>query len=582
MSRGLKIALGMLGLALVPLLMWLQLAAPHRLNPANPVSAEHWTHVNRSVAIDFEGPTLFRESNEVFSNARFDLIAKKDGNRVVVPGYWTGNAFDDPSPLQVGRYWRAHFAPPDDGVWVVDLRFCQGENVAYQYEANINPSDCMIETTRVGTLDDKDDYFFTNRNSSLKSWSLTQEDSRYLLLGNKPFLKTGAGSPENILAYADFDGTYDAGGTRFPSLGKDQLHAFKPHLKDTRPDDPTWGDGKGAALLGLFNYYQTVGVNSQYLVGMSIHGDGWDVSPWVSHDDPYVFDVSKLAQWQTVFEHANNRGVAIHFLFTETENESFFEVHDGLTVGVDFAPSRKLYYREMVARFGHLPMIIWNLGEENGVVGNSGEDPYRQPTSPAQRGEFADYIASLDPRGHPIVSHNWPDAEEALYGPLLGRASFSGISLQAHDNYFDKIVEWTQKSADAGRPWMVSVDEPLGWEFGARPDAEVDRRDEILTVLWPTFLAGGAGVEWYFGWQNNAPTSDLSNEDQRSRDALWRASAKVRVFFETLPLLDMSSRRDGDIMILEGGGYKVEMTGDVITYTAPGAVPRQLDPFNPM
>ena len=97
----------------------------------------------------------------------------------------------------------------------------------------------------------------------------------------------------------------------------------------------------------------------------------------------------------------------------------------------------------------------------------------------------------------------------------------------------------------------------------------------------PTLLAGGTGVEWYFGWQNNAPTSDLSNEDQRSRDALWRASAKVRRFFETLPLRNMSARREGEAMILEGEGHSLVMDGEAITYTAPDAAPRLLDPYDP-
>lgn len=508
------------------------------------------------------------ESKDAFLNHRMDVrVDLPDGTTRVIPGYL------DAAENGEGLSYHANLVIDQLGPYSVEILRCSGENIAIRQDPCADTDRVMADTW---VAIDRD------RADLPPIEALTQGAHRYLMQGESIFLKTGAGSPENILAYADFDGTYDAGGTNFPSLGEDQLHAFEPHLKDARQGDPTWGDGKGVALLGIFNYYETVGVNSQYLVGMSIHGDGWDVSPWVSHDDPYVFDVSKLAQWQTVFEHANNRGVAIHFLFTETENESFFEVHDGLTIAEDFAPSRKLYYREMVARFGHLPMMIWNLGEENGVIGNSGEDPYRLPTTPEQRGQFADYIASLDARGHPVLSHNWPDAEEELYSPLLGRPSFSGISMQAHDRYFDKIVEWTTRSDAAGRPWMVSVDEPLGWEFGARPDAELERRDEVLTVLWPTLLAGGAGVEWYFGWQNNAPTSDLSNEDQRSRDALWRASAKVRVFFETLPLRDMFSRRDGDMMIFEGGGHKLEMSGETIMYTAPNAEPRALDPFNPM
>lgn len=527
---------------------------------------KHTVHYGETWHLHADASDL-TESKEAFLDHRMDVrVVYPDGSIRLIPGYLASAENGD------GFAFHANLVVDQLGDYDVQIMRCSGQNIAIR----TRPCDEAATIKR-------DQWMAKDRaREELPPIQvLTQNENRYLTHDGTVFLKTGAGSPENILAFADFDGTYDAGGANFPALGEDQLHAFTPHLKDARPDDPTWDDGKGAALFGLFNYYEEVGVNSQYLVGMNIHGDGWDVSPWVSHDDPYVFDVSKLAQWQTVFQHANNRGVAIHFLFTETENESFFEIHDGLTVGEGFAPSRKLYYREMVARFGHLPMIIWNLGEENGVVGNTGEDPYRQPTSPAQRGEFADYIASLDARDHPIVSHNWPDAEEALYGSLLGRPSFSGISLQAHDNYFDKIVEWTERSAAAGRPWMVSVDEPLGWEFGARPDADVERRDEILTVLWPTLLAGGAGVEWYFGWQNNAPTSDLSNENQRNREALWKASANVRTFFETLPLLEMSARREGEAMIFEGAGYRLEMIGETVIYTAPGNAPRSLDPFNP-
>jgi len=267
-----------------------------------------------------------------------------------------------------------------------------------------------------------------------------------------------------------------------------------------------------------------------------------------------VFDVSKLDQWEIVFSHYNSRGVLIDMLLTETENESIFEAWDGVTVGQDFADSRKLYYREMVARFGHLNGLVYNLGEENGVVGNSGKDPYRQPTSAAQRLAFAQYIYGLDAYGHAIVHHNWPDAEDATYGPLLGEDAFSGISMQAHYDYAAKTAEWTQRSKAAGRGWMVTVDEPLGWEYGARPDsAGADHRREIEGVLWPVFMSGGAGVDWYFGWQNNAPTSDLSNEDQRSRHDLWVKSKTIRDYFEsTFDLATLNAQIDGPNIITRG------------------------------
>ncbi len=258
-------------------------------------------------------------------------------------------------------------------------------------------------------------------------------------------------------------------------------------------------------------------------------------------------------------------------LLTETENESIFEAWDDVTVSEDFADSRKLYYREMVARFGHLNGLVWNLGEENGVVGNSGQDPYRQLTSVEQRLSFAQYISDLDTYGHAIVHHNWPDIEDETYGPLLGEDAFSGISLQAHYDYAAKTAEWTQRAQASGRGWMLTVDEPLGWEFGAHPDADgTDHRREIEGVLWPVLMSGGAGVDWYFGWQNNAPTSDLSNEDQRTRHALWVKSKTVRDYFDaTFDVSTLAVKIDGANIITRGKTH----AGEDFTLTAKRTAP---------
>jgi len=57
------------------------------------------------------------------------------------------------------------------------------------------------------------------------------------------FIKGGADSPENFLAYAQFDGTYRAGTRAKPRPGEANprgLHRYEPHLRDWRPGDPTW------------------------------------------------------------------------------------------------------------------------------------------------------------------------------------------------------------------------------------------------------------------------------------------------------------------------------------------------------
>ena len=516
---------------------------------------------------EFKGPDV-SEARESFLDYSLDvLFTHEDGHSIWTIGYLS-ELNDEASSI-----WQAKFVPDAPGEWTYEYVFRHAPNIALNIQA-LNHGHGFMESGR-GKFEVDSAILDAKATDFRKKGMLQDVGARYLQFsGTKEyFLKTGAGSPENILAYADFDGTYDVGGTHFPALGESQLHEFEPHLRDAREGDPTWNGGKGKAILGIANYYEEVGVNAQYLVTMNVEGDGQDVFPWVSHDDPYVYDVSKLAQWQRVFEHFNSRGVLIDMLLTETENESWFEAVDGAEVGQDFSDARKLYYREMVARFGHLNGLVFNLGEENGVVGNSGTDPYRQPTNAQQRLAFAKHIRNLDPYNHAIVSHNWPDSEEETYGPKHGAEYWSGISLQAHHNYAEKVKKWTSSYYADGdklivnkRPWMVTVDEPLGWEFGAKPDSdEKDHRREIEGVLWPTLLAGGAGVDWYFGWQNNAPTSDLSNEDQRSRHELWVASKRVTDFLQNeieVSTLEATLVENGTLVAIakDKGGRDVKFT----------------------
>ena len=85
------------------------------------------------------------------------------------------------------------------------------------------------------------------------------------------FLKAGANSPENLLAYEGFDATT-------PS------HRFAPHARDARPGDPTWRGGRGASLAGALNYLAGKGMNSVYFLTMNVGGDGDDVWPWTRRD----------------------------------------------------------------------------------------------------------------------------------------------------------------------------------------------------------------------------------------------------------------------------------------------------------
>jgi len=354
----------------------------------------------------------------------------------------------------------------------------------------------------------------------------------------------GAGSPENFLAFDGFDGTYDFAQTpEFPSLGEDQLHHFGPHRGDWQPGDPNWTDEDGddaTGIIGLANYLGDQGLNSIYLMPFTYAGDGNDVWPWTNPETRDSFDVSKLAQWEWVFSHLQRQGVHIHLLVTETENESLFEIEDG---GTPFADTRNLHYRELIARFGHHLALSWDLGEETGWTDEKGGAVGVGITTGQQKA-FSQYIRDLDPYDHPIKIHEILIVE--IYPALAGFTAFEGPSLQRHEDYNQIVIEHLKMSVAANRPWLVSMSEPLGWEFGLRPDDEdpsraVPRKD----VLWGVFMAGGSGVEWYAGWQNNAPTSDLSSEDLRVRQSMWRQNRIALEFFNRhVPFEDMTAAND--------------------------------------
>jgi hypothetical protein len=353
----------------------------------------------------------------------------------------------------------------------------------------------------------------------------------------------GAGSPENFLGYADFDNTYSNGGTN-----PDFLHDYSPHESDWTSGDPTWQDGKGTGIVGAINYLAGKGINSQYLLTFNVDGDGDDVWPWLGPYDRYRYDVSKLAQWETVFEHMTRRGVHVHVLTQETEND------DALSGG-SLGDERKLYYRELVARFSHHPAVTWNLGEEN------------TNTRPAQR-SFAEFIHDVDPYDHPVTVHTYPDDKEAVYGDLVGDRNFEAASIQ---NRFDEghqdVTEWIRRSGDAGRQWVCFVDEIGPYTCGVMPDGEVcsdsgyDQDDIRELTLWASLMGGGAGMSSYFGY--SFPEDDLTCEDFRSRDTWWDINRHAAAFMDTLPVGNMEARDDllsgvsGHVLADPGNVYAV-------------------------
>ena len=116
------------------------------------------------------------------------------------------------------------------------------------------------------------------------------------------------------------------------------------------------------------------------------------------------------------------------------------EALDGGALG----PERKLYLRELIARYGHALALNWNLGEENN-------------SSTERKLAWAKYFHDTDPYRHHIVIHTYPDEQEKVYPSLLGKQSpFTGASLQMNwSTVHERTVRWVLASAQAKKPWVV-------------------------------------------------------------------------------------------------------------------------------
>jgi len=473
------------------------------------------------VTLTFDGAHASEQSDpNPFLDYRLDVTFSKGKKRYVVPGYFATDGNAGQTGSTEGGKWRVHFVPDEQGQWRYSAALRMGEDVAVSDDPKAGTSvelDGAKGTFHVGASDK------TGRDFRGKGL-LRYTGSRYLQFAGtgEYFIKGGADSPENFLAYEDFDGTFDTAKLerKGEAAGDIFIHKYEPHVKDYKPGDPTWRGGKGKGIIGALNYLASKGMNSVYFIPYNIDGgDGKDVWPWTSPKERYRFDCSKLDQWDIVFSHMDRLGLMMHIIVQEQENDQGL---DGGELGVQ----RKLYFRELIARFGHHLAIVWNLGEEN-------------TNTTAQQKAFCKYIKDVDPYDHPIVCHTFPNKIAEVYTPLLGYEHFDGPSLQTTDTH-NQTIKWLDASAKAGRQWYVCLDEVAVAHTGVKPDEDDYWHDEIRDKhLWGHLMAGGGGVEWYFGykWAHN----DLNCEDWQSRDHMWDMTRYALEFFgDHLPFTEMS------------------------------------------
>lgn len=502
-------------------------------DPAEQVDVAGELKPWHTVTLTFAGPESAETAQpNPFRDYRLTVTFTQGGKRLDVPGYFAADGQAAETGAAAGRCWRAHFLPPSPGEWQWQASFRAGRDIAAELDTSAGEAVAFDGATGRLTIAESEEGPVGKPGEGAagrdvdRRGLLAYTGKRYLQFAGtgEVFLKGGADSPENFLAYYEFDGTHarlrEGKKQREGENPWGDLHRYQPHAGDWRPGDPTWRGGKGKNIIGALNYLAGQGMNSVYFLTMNVAGDGQDVWPWTEPDVRDRFDVSKLDQWEIVFRHMDRLGLMLHVVTQEQENDQLL---DGGQLGLE----RKLYYRELIARFGHHLALVWNLGEEN-------------TNTTAERKAFCGYFEALDPYGHPVVVHTFPGKYAEVYEPLLGFEAFEGPSLQMGDprKTHAETLRWVERSQAAGRPWFVSLDEIGPANTGVVPDAVDASHDDVRRCcLWGNLMAGGAGCEWYFGYRY--PHNDLNCEDWRSREAMWRQTRIALEFFhQYVPLLE--------------------------------------------
>ncbi|MCU7547626.1 DUF5060 domain-containing protein [Chitinophagaceae bacterium LB-8] len=483
------------------------------------------------ITIDFTGPPSSQSS--VSPNPFLDYKLQVTFSHAAtsktynVPGFFDGDGKGGAS----GNCWRVRFNPDESGTWKYAISFRKGTNVAIDLNQLAGSPVSIDGATGNFTIAPAD----ATAPGFLRHGRLEYSNGLYLKCQDGSYwIKGGTNSPENFIALP-----------------------FSNHIIDWKSGDPDWNNGQGKGIIGALNYLGSFNVNSIYFMPMNIGGDAQDTWPFAgpivksgsSGNDNVHYDINKLAKWEQIFSHAQKKGILLHFVLNEAEAANKQEL-DNATLGKE----RKLFYRELIARFGHHNALVWNLCEEYN---------YQLPIQPSMIKSWAQYVLDVDPYNHPVTVHNYGNPNTA-WTPFLGDSRFSVTSFQYAGSTAGRGAEvesWRTKTSNAGRPLPICLDE---LRVTTTSNMIIQRKE----ILWPTYFSGGAGLEYYFG------SLDQSLQDFRPYEPLWTWTWYARKFMEeNLPFWQMQPN-DG-LLTAEstafGGGQVFAKTGEVYAVYLPNA-----------
>ena len=456
--------------------------------------------------ITFRGPASSEtDSPNPFLDYRLDVTFSQGERKMVVPGYYAADGNAAESSADAGNGWRVHFVPDEAGEWTWTASFrrvAAWQRPTHPWRPNRSHSTAPVGTLTIGPADADAPGFSSRAGCNTSAGAICSSPNRQVLSQER---RRQPGEPVGVCRLR----RHEADTSLWPAQAR--CPRGRSHVARRPRPQPAGG----------VNYLASKGVNSIYFLPMNVRGDGKDVWPWTDAREHFRFDCSKLDQWERFFTHLDRLGIALHVVLPSRRTTNYW-------MAASWGPSGGCSIASWWRGSRHHLAVVWNLGEEN-------------TNTDAQRKDFAEYLHRLDPYDNPVVMHTFPKQQQKVYEPLLGFPYLEGVSLQTNDTAA-QTREWIARSAAAGRPWVVCLDEIGPADTGVKPDADDYNHDEVRREhLWPHFMSGGAGVEWLFGYKY--AHDDIKLEDFRSRDHMWDLTRYAVEFFRAASAVCRDGRR---------------------------------------
>lgn len=472
---------------------------------------------------------------------------------------------DFPEPS--GRVFISKFSPPLLGSWTYNTLFCSGTDVAlttgFSCGSGSNISSRITESLTGSFEAIASTKPVTDLRSEAHGWVNNEHKENngagghyFRFLGGNPrnFILNGWGGSECIFGYTGFDGTARIStnsGHYCENTGATvNVKSYSAHTADWVTGDVNWACGTssdssgqtqtgcvaadatnaGKNLIGGLNQLGATGINALYImVNNSPDGDCRDTFPFlnggtVSSDTRSRYDISKLAQWELALTHMDSLGMCPIFSLGETEMDE--DMDDSATsctgsTSTCIGEERRIYVRELQARFGHHPCIIWMVDEENAF------------TQPA-RASYIQTLKQWNTSDHPVTIHTNTNGTSidnvyknssgtpstALHHTAGSRAAWDddldmtgtqlGFTPNTYDAYYEchggtsnlegaqpRAGHRTQSANDSMR-WLCGVLEPQG----PRHDQPTGTGTSGMITgrkghMWPALMSGMSTWLWY-------------------------------------------------------------------------------------